>query len=98
MSAFLWTGIDTIHNGKTLLVMWSQVQRPLLLGGLDVLDMRLLVIALHVHWLWLLNTDPGRAWSSLPCPSDSLTTSLFDASVELRLGNGETFLFWTGVS
>jgi hypothetical protein len=65
MSAFLWTGIDTIHNGKTLLVMWSQVQRPLLLGGLDVLDMRLLVVALRVHWLWLLNTDPAAC--GLPC-------------------------------
>jgi hypothetical protein len=57
--------------------------------------MRLLGVALCVQWLWLLRTDLGCAWTSLPCLSDSLTKALFDASVELQLGNSETFLFWT---
>jgi hypothetical protein len=50
-------------------------------------------VALRVRWLWLLKTDPSRAWTSLPCMLDILTTMLFEASVELRLGNGESFLF-----
>jgi hypothetical protein len=57
--------------------------------------MRLMGVALRVYYLWLLKTDLSRAWSSLPCLADSLTTALFNASVELRLGNGENFLFWT---
>jgi hypothetical protein len=41
----------------------------------------------------LLKTELNRAWSSLPCPSDSLSMALFEASVERRLGNGKSFLF-----
>jgi hypothetical protein len=92
MSAFLWTGTDTVQSGKTL-VAWSRVQRPLGLGGLGVVDMRLMGVALRVRWLWLLKTDPARAWTSLPCVADSLSMALFEASVELWLGNGERFVF-----
>jgi hypothetical protein len=94
MSAFLWSGTDMVQNGKHL-VAWSRVQCPLLLGGLGVLDMRLLGVALRVRWLWLLKTNPSQAWTSLPAPSDSLSMALFEALVERRLGNGESFLFWT---
>jgi hypothetical protein len=93
MSTFLWSGMDIIQNGKHL-VAWSRVQRPLLLSGLGVLDMRLLGVSLQVWWLWLPTTDPNWAWTSLPCPSDSLSMALLEASVEERLGNGESFLFW----
>jgi hypothetical protein len=94
MSAFFWTGTDIVQNGKTL-VAWSCVQCPLHLGGLGVLDVRLLGVALRVRWLWLLKTDPDLVWTSLPCPSDSLTMALFEASVELHLGNGESFFYRT---
>jgi hypothetical protein len=87
--------MDIVQNGKHL-VAWSRVQHPLLLGGLGVLDMRLLGVALRVLWLWLLKTDPNWAWTSLPYPSDSLSKALFEASVEWRLGNGDSFLFCTG--
>jgi hypothetical protein len=93
MSAFLWSGTTIVQNGKHL-VAWSQVQRPLLIKGLGVLDMRLLGVPLRIRWLWLLKTDPNRAWSSLSRSCDSLSTALFEASVERRLGNGESFLFW----
>jgi hypothetical protein len=79
---------------KTL-VTWTRVQRPLHLGGLGVIDMRLVGVTLRVRWLWLLKTDPSHAWSSLSCLTGSLTIALFDALVELRLGNGESFIFWT---
>jgi hypothetical protein len=58
MSVFLWIGMDTIQNGKTL-VSWSRVQCPLRLGGLGILDMRLLGVALRVCWMWLLKTNLG---------------------------------------
>jgi hypothetical protein len=92
MSAFLWSGTNMVQNAKHQ-VAWSQVQCPLLLGGLGVLDMRLLGVALRVRWLWLLKIDPNWACSSLPRQSDNLSTTLFEASVERLLGNGESFLF-----
>jgi hypothetical protein len=49
MVAFLWTGPDMVQRGKCL-VAWDWVQRPLHLGGLGVLDVKLLDIALRSRW------------------------------------------------
>jgi hypothetical protein len=47
MTSFLWTGSDMVQRGKCL-VTWDRVQRPLHLGGgLGMLDLRLLGIALR---------------------------------------------------
>jgi hypothetical protein len=48
--AFLWTGSEVVDGGKCL-VAWTRVQRPVHLGGLGVLDLRLMGIALRVRWL-----------------------------------------------
>jgi hypothetical protein len=45
--AFLWTRSDLVQNNKCL-VAWSRVQRLLHLGGLGMLDLRLLGLALRV--------------------------------------------------
>jgi hypothetical protein len=58
MKGFLWSGSDEVQGGKCL-VAWSRVQRPLDLGRLGVLDLRLLGHALRVRWLWLQCTDPS---------------------------------------
>jgi hypothetical protein len=44
----LWTGFDVLHNGKSS-VAWSRVQRPLHLGGLGIMDLRLLGMALRAR-------------------------------------------------
>jgi hypothetical protein len=41
-----------VQGGKCL-VSWDQVQRPLSLGGLGVLDLRMMGMSLRLHWLWL---------------------------------------------
>jgi hypothetical protein len=48
--AFLWTGIDVVDGGKCL-VAWGWVQQPMHLGGLGVLDLQLMGIAMRVRWL-----------------------------------------------
>jgi hypothetical protein len=48
MKEFLWTGSDVIHVGKCL-VAWPKVQRPLCLGGLGVLDLQSMGVALWVR-------------------------------------------------
>jgi hypothetical protein len=78
MTAFLWTGTEVVHGGKCL-VAWDQVQRPLPLGGLGVLDLRLMGMALRLRWLWLQRTEPSRPWGTLPFKSDSLSQSFFIA-------------------
>jgi hypothetical protein len=50
MTAYLWLGTKVIQNGKCL-VAWDHVQRPLPLGGLGVLDLRLMGVALRLRWL-----------------------------------------------
>jgi hypothetical protein len=49
-----------VQNGKCL-VAWNRLQRPLHLGGLGIIDLQLLGVALRARWLWLQPTDPGRA-------------------------------------
>jgi hypothetical protein len=50
--AFLWVETEVVQGGKCL-VSWDQVQRPLSLGGLGVLDLRMMGMSLRLHWLWL---------------------------------------------
>jgi hypothetical protein len=45
MTAFLWMRTEVVQGGKCL-VAWKRVQCPLQLGGLGVLDLKLLGIAL----------------------------------------------------
>jgi hypothetical protein len=45
MKAFLWSGADQVQSGKCL-VAWCRVQQPLDLGGLGILDLKLMGITL----------------------------------------------------
>jgi hypothetical protein len=90
--AFLWSGTNVVQVGKCL-VPWEKVQRPLHLGGLGVLDMKKMGMALWLHWLWYQRTDPSKPWASLPCKEDSVTTLFFKASIQCRVGNGSMTLF-----
>jgi hypothetical protein len=65
MTAYLWLGTKVIQNGKCL-VAWDHVQRPLPLGGLGVLDLRLMGVALRLRWLWLQWTEPSCPWGPMP--------------------------------
>jgi hypothetical protein len=50
MRAFLWTGSDAVQLGKCM-VVWPAVQRPLDLGGLGIIDMKLFGMALRLRWM-----------------------------------------------
>jgi hypothetical protein len=92
LKAFLWTGTDVISGGKCL-VAWSQVQWPMHLGRLGVLDLCLMGIALQVRWLWLQRTDAGRPWFPMPLAAVPQTKAFFCASTSFVLGDGASF-FW----
>lgn len=50
--AFLWAGAKTIAGGKCRLA-WRRVSIPKELGGLGIIDLRCLGVALRLRWEWL---------------------------------------------
>jgi hypothetical protein len=52
-------------------------------------------ILLRLRWLWFQRTDPSKPWSKLSINVDSCTTALFDASLNIILGNRKDILFWS---
>ncbi|WVZ96897.1 hypothetical protein U9M48_042477 [Paspalum notatum var. saurae] len=72
------------------------VARPIELGGLRVLDLRLMGMALQVRWLWLQrNLGEDHAWSELPIKVAPEIRCLFEASVFFVVGDGKSALFLT---
>jgi hypothetical protein len=83
---FLWKGQEQVHGGR---------QRPLLLGGLGVLNLELFGWALRARWLWLQKTDASRPWAGLPFRVPGCVQALVDMAVVSAVGNGESTKFWT---
>jgi hypothetical protein len=94
LKAFLWSGSEVVQNRKYI-VTWCRVQRPVNYGGLGVLDMRLLGIALQARSPWPHRADASRSWASLPPSKDVVTVAFFNASIHMSLGDGESLFLWT---
>jgi hypothetical protein len=52
-------------------------------------DLKLLGIALRARW------HTSRSWASLPLNEDAVTVAFFNASIQMRLGDGEVLFFWS---
>ncbi|WVZ66620.1 hypothetical protein U9M48_015811 [Paspalum notatum var. saurae] len=91
--SFLWSGSAISVAGRCK-VAWPRLCRPIEYGGLGILDLRLMGLALLVRWCWLQRTDSSRVWATLPGSEEALVRDLFRASVEITLGDGATVLFW----
>jgi hypothetical protein len=59
-----------------------------------VQNLKLAGYALRTRWLWLKRTDPDRAWAALPFRVEQQVQDLFDASIQVRVGNGVQTIFW----
>jgi hypothetical protein len=57
--------------------------------GLGILDLKLLVIALQLRWLWLHHDS--RSWSAMPIQVDQTSQVLFKALVKHVLGMKKQF-------
>lgn len=90
---FLCKGKEFAIGGKWL-VSWKVVCRPTCFGGLGILDLAAQSTALRLRWMWMQWTDPDKAWSGLPLPSDAKILNLFTASARFHLGNGQRIRFW----
>lgn len=74
---FLWSGKEEAGGGACA-VAWDVVCRPKWAGGLGVLDMRWMNVALQTKWIWLQKTDTSRPWAefNIPVPKESRQLSM----------------------
>jgi hypothetical protein len=56
MKGFVWSGTE-VEQRRKCLVSWNNVQRPLVLGGLGVLDLEWMGRVLRTRWLWQQFSD-----------------------------------------
>ena len=75
-------------------VAWPTCCRPILAGGLSIIDLMLAGFALRTRWLWLQRTDAERSWAQLQIDVEPEVRAFFSASVTVQVGNGESTLFW----
>ncbi|KAJ1704421.1 hypothetical protein LUZ63_004200 [Rhynchospora breviuscula] len=62
--SFLWGKSN--NNGKGIpLLAWDRVCLPKVVGGLGVLNLRIMNTSLMLKWLWLLYTKPSAQWPTI---------------------------------
>ncbi|CAL4994550.1 unnamed protein product [Urochloa decumbens] len=91
--AFLWKGTEVVSGGHCL-VAWPTVCTPQEYGGLGILNLKLMGIALQLRWMWLSKTEPSRPGSNLPTSRNRCMEAMFDASLVIEVKNGQSVLFW----
>jgi hypothetical protein len=91
---FLWKGGDHGNNGEICLVKWSMVCKPKDLGGLGIHELNRFGRALRQRWLWYRWMDDSKPWQGMALPCDAQDWALFQASTEIKLGNGKKPSFW----
>lgn len=94
--AFLWKGDDPEHvSAGSSLVNWNTVCKPKELGGLGILNLEKISRALWLRWLWFGWKDDDKHWANMNTPYDKLDKAVFQASTEIKVGNGSKVCFWT---
>ncbi|KAM0834255.1 hypothetical protein ACQ4PT_063760 [Festuca glaucescens] len=90
---FLWLGKEDA-NGGCCSVAWRLVCQPKSLGGLGLLDLRRMNTALRSRWIWFQKTEATKPWSGLDLQVGPDSWALFNASVQIVVGDGKSVLFW----
>ncbi|KAK1609205.1 hypothetical protein QYE76_032878 [Lolium multiflorum] len=92
--AWLWAGETTCNGGKCR-VNWKQVCRPKALGGLGVHCIQAFSAALRHRWMWQKWKKPNKPWAHMKIPMTKKDKALFAAATSIKIGNGETAIFWS---
>lgn len=92
--SFLWSGAAEVAGGRCK-VAWEVLTRPTELGGLGVVDLCRMGVALRLRWPWLRRAEPARPWHGLRDSEERAVTAFFEAATASAVGNGESTLFWT---
>lgn len=67
---FAWKGRKEA-NGGSCLVAWENVQWPLELGGMGILNLEYMGWALHMKWLWQMKSGSNYPWKGLEIKNSS---------------------------
>jgi hypothetical protein len=90
-----WKGEDSEGNkGGACLVKWDIACRPKDLGGLGFHNLKCFGRALHQRWFWYHWADDTKPWQGMHLPCDDQDLALFQASTEIKIGDGVKALFW----
>lgn len=93
--SFLWAARQKAHGGQCP-VAWTASCRPQELGGLGTTDLTIASYALRLRWMWLKRANPDRPWRNLALQfdNDNVLQKMFQASIQVQLGDGNLALFW----
>jgi hypothetical protein len=64
-------------------------------GGLGILDLRIVGLALRLRWEWQKRAADAPPWTRLPARPEKMVEAMFCCSVSVELGNGASARFWT---
>jgi hypothetical protein len=92
LRCFLWSGSEAAHGGQCF-VAWDKVQWLLALGGLGVIDLKLMGRALWLRLLWHQRTDPSKPWALMKVDEDAIAKAFFRASITVKVENSASTLF-----
>jgi hypothetical protein len=92
---FFWKREEGDGNkGGACLIKWDIACRPKDLGGHDIHNLKCFGRAFHQRLFWYHWTDDSKPWQGMPLPCDDEDLALFQASTEIKIGNGKKALFW----
>jgi hypothetical protein len=93
LRGFLWKGRRDAHGGHCL-VAWDRVCMPKELGGLGIINLRKMNIALRTRWLWLSRVEASRPWKEFVIQVPRMVTEIFEAATSSVVGDGASTFFW----
>jgi hypothetical protein len=73
-------------------VAWPKVCQPKALGGLGFHNLRFLNAAMRARWIWFQKTD-SKPWSGLHFKVLPEALAIFNASIQISVGDGAKMLF-----
>jgi hypothetical protein len=67
---------------------------PKELGGLGIINLRKMNIALRARWLWLSQVEASRPWREFDIQVPPMVTEVFEAATSSMVGDGASTFFW----
>jgi hypothetical protein len=93
LRGFLWKGRKDAHGGHCL-VVWDRICMPKELGGLGIINLRRMNLALRTRWLWLSRVEASRPWKEFDIRVPAMVTEVFEAATSSVVGDGASTFFW----
>jgi hypothetical protein len=93
LHGFLWKGQKDAHGGHCL-VVWDRVCMPKELGGLGIINLQKMNLALRTRWLLLSHVEASRPWKKFDIQVPAMVTEIFEAATSSVVGDGASTFFW----